>query len=109
MAKTEQKDPKAPEAAAAPAPEAPAATEPAKPEAAKAPAPERMQERLPAALVKGLKEAGLTEADILATKSYPEQKMWRIVTGGGQRHEFDFDGKWLTKPKPAPKAEKAKA
>lgn len=69
--------------------------------------PARMNEHLPEGLIKGLKEAGIKAEDILSTKSYPEQKMWRVVTSAGQRHEVGFDGQWLTKPKAKPEAKKA--
>jgi len=83
--------------------QAPAAAAPT----AQPPAKERMSERLPEALAKAIKGAGYKMDDVLAVKSYAEQKLWRVVCSDGQRHEFGFDGQWLTKPKPKAKAEKA--
>ena len=68
-----------------------------------------MSEHLPKALAEALKGAGYKAADAIAVKSYAEQKLWRVVCSDGQRHEFGFDGAWLTKPKPKEKAPAKKA
>lgn len=72
------------------------------PEAAPAPAAstekEHINEELPAALVKGLKAGGYkgSVAEVLSTRSYKEQKIYRCVTSDGQRHEISYDGKLLS-------------
>ena len=70
-------------------------------EAAPAPAApakkEHMKEELPEALVKGLKAGGYkgSAEEVLATRSYDAQKIYRCVTSDGQRHEISYDGKRL--------------
>ena len=70
---------------------------------------ERIQEKLPAELAKAVTAAGFKIEDALAVKSYDAQKLWRVVFTQGSKHEFGFDGQWLTKPKPAPDKAKTPA
>lgn len=50
----------------------------------------------PGGLVKGLSSAGYKESDIVgAPASYDEQKIWRVVTSDGQKHDISYGGKLL--------------
>ena len=84
----------------------PPATKPAaKPETKK----EAIKEKLPEKMVKALEKEGYQVTQIMANKSYKEQKLWRVVTTDGQRHEISYDGELLSGGSLAKRKERADA
>ncbi len=63
---------------------------------------ERIDEQLPPKLMEAMKAAGF-ECGVLAVKSDEAQGLWRVVTSSGHKHEFSFEGAWLTRPRPVVK------
>ena len=97
-----------------PPPESQPESPPAAPE--KASLKEEVKQDYPEKFLKGAKKAGYKfskkegeERDpVMSIKSYDAQGLWRAVFDDGQRHEFSYEGEWLSKPKPKPKAEAKK-
>ena len=57
---------------------------------------EAIKEKLPDKMVEALKKEGYKTTQIMANKAYKEQKLWRVVTTDGQRHEISYDGELLS-------------
>ncbi len=55
----------------------------------------KITEKLPPKLMAALEKVGYKLEQVMATRSYSEQKLYRVVTTDGQRHEISFEGKYL--------------
>ena len=73
------------------------------------PKKEPIKEQLPKEMVKALADEGYKETQVLATRSYKEQKIWRVTTSDGQRHEISYDGKLISGGSLAKRKERAAA
>lgn len=67
---------------------------------------EEETQQYPPKFVAAIKKAKYDEKAVMRMKSYDNLGIWRAVFTDGQRHEFSYDGEWLTKPKPKKKEEK---
>ena len=70
---------------------------------------EAIKEKLPDKMVEALKKEGYKTTQIMANKAYKEQKLWRVVTTDGQRHEISYDGELLSGGSLAKRKERADA
>ena len=70
---------------------------------------ESITEKLPEKMVKALEKEGYQVTQIMANKSYKEQKLWRVVTSDGQRHDISYDGELLAGGSLAKRKERADA